>query len=90
MVLGPGPLLQAVPCLCWPRTEAGVSRLAHSLVSSLPSLGRARVGDDPTARAHSTRSNLQEAALRLAGVLIWCVAVRVSTLRSGSRLVFLV
>lgn len=52
--------------------QAGTSRLAHSLFPSLAPTWGARLEVAPQPGLGSMRSHLQEAALLLAGVLIWC------------------
>lgn len=52
--------------------QAGTSRLAHSLFSSLTPTGGQGWKLAPQPGLGGMRSDLQEAALLLAGVLIWC------------------
>lgn len=88
MVLSPPPHPppQAVPSLGWPRAGVQAGRLAHSL---LPFLATAPPRGEPWPYSQGSRKvRPTEAALPLAGCLFGVIAVRVSTLRSGSRLVF--
>lgn len=88
MVLSPTRRPQAVPCLRWPRAGGWGWRLAHSLLPSLAPTKGGKIGGWPPSQGLGERSTLPRLLCPWLGFLFGVIAVRVSTLRSGSQLVF--